>query len=536
MDAFIYHSFGGGWATDFGTEATTLAPDRSGNIVVPFLTKAENLYYGFDGGPHKAWGTSKVNSSALESGATVKGMVDLWLHGTAGSPTQHRVIHVGTTIKKDDADGAFTNLFTGLEAGKVPAYSIFEDILIMSSNSTTDVPKSWDGSTAQSLAGSPPNFAFSVTHKNRVWAAGNAAAPSRLYYSVLLDGEDWTGTGSGNIDIDPSDGDRITGLVSHKNELLVFKGPYKGSIHRIIGSAPTGTDPFARIPFIQGIGAAAHNTIFPFLDDIGFMWSDGTIHSLKATAAYGDFIEVALSRPINQWIRDHINLARSEHFWARNWPEKGIVLFAVTLDSGSDNNGLLMMDYRFQSNGFPAPRWADWTSFNQCAGCLANVVDAGDSNRHTIFSGGTDGFVRKLGRPDRSIDGMDAIDYDWQTPSFTYGVPYNFKTLTAGSIGFTPRSQANVTFSWQRDDEAAQTKSVGQGGTGAVLGDADSNEFILDTSTLAGSAFVNRFFDQEEGGEFRSISFGVSDSTLNADVEIHSFGAAIQSDSTSTEN
>ena len=182
---FVRHLFSGGWNTDSGP-SVDVAPDREGIVRIPYLIDADNCIYETDGGPHKVGGTSRVNSSELESGAVIKGLFDYWRQGTGGAPTQKRIIHIGTKIKKDDADGTFTDIFTGLESGSIPAYSTFDDLLIMSSDSTTDVPKSWDQTTAQNLAGSPPNFAFSATHKNRSWAAGNAALPSRLYFSAGL--------------------------------------------------------------------------------------------------------------------------------------------------------------------------------------------------------------------------------------------------------------------------------------------------------------------------------------------------------------
>jgi hypothetical protein len=71
---------------------------------------------------------------------------------------------------------------------------------------------------------------------------GRATNPSRLYYSANVDPEDWVGVGSGSIDIDINDGDMITGIASYQDNLFVFKGPNKGSIHRITGSSPTGSD------------------------------------------------------------------------------------------------------------------------------------------------------------------------------------------------------------------------------------------------------------------------------------------------------
>lgn len=511
---YVKHVFGGGWATAFGPNAAVGM--REGMVEVPFLVNAENVEYMLDGGPRKAGGSAKLHAGELESGATVKGLYDAWFSGTGGSSTQHRIIHVGTKIKRDDADGSFSDLFTGLVAGAVPAYSMMNDILIMSSDSTADVPRSWDGSTAQNLAGTPPNFAFSAVHKNRTWAAGNASKPSRLYFSVLLDSEDWTGSGSGEIDIDPDDGDRITGIVSHKNDLWVFKGPYKGSIHRITGSAPTGDDAFARIPFVKGVGAAAHNTIFRFRDDIGFMWSDGSIHSLKTTAAFGDYNEVSLTRPIQTWIDEHVNFSRLAHAWATSIGDRGLMFLTLAVDGSTDNNALLVMDYRFEP-----VRWAYWPDYDLA--CVAEVVDPARSNQRTLMGGGNDGFVRKLGQPTRSIDGDTAIAMRVTSPFMDYGTPMYEKELAGASMAIASKNDGEITFGWQGEGSNQQTTGFSQT-DGDVLGDADVNEFVLDTSTLGGTRLKEVFQDLPEGGLFRALQWEISQASNNEDAEVHTVG------------
>ena len=525
---FLKHTFGGGWSTDFGPSAN-VSPNQNGEVRLPFLVNADNVIYELDGGPHKAPGTTKLNSSELESGAVIKGVTDYWKQGTAGSATQKRVIHINTVIKKDDADGSFSNIFTGLEAGKVPSYATFDDLLIIASDSTVDVPKSYDQSTVQDLAGSPPNFAFSETHKNRHWAAGNAAVPSRLYFSVNVDPEDWVGSGSGTIDIDPDDGDVITAIASHKDELWVFKGPYKGSIHRITGSAPTGTDTFARTTFINGLGAVGHNTLFRFGDDLGFMSPDGLIHSLNATAAFGDFHEATLSRPINSWIREHVNNSRLKHAWAQTFDEYGVVLLSLPIDSSTNNNIILMMDYRFLALDEPV-RWAPWPAFEM--GALGRVVD---SNVPAIFAGGNDGFVRKMFQPNRSIDGATALSYKVTTPFLDYGSTITVKTMIGGSLSLQPKNNGNLTFGWQADANSQQTLTVAQGGVD-VLGTASANQFTLGTSTLGGAMFVDKFFPTPTGGEFRQIQFEVTNNVVNEDVEMHAISALVERGASSMEN
>ena len=523
----LRHKFGGGWNTDSGPTAD-VSPDASGLVVIPFLTEAQDCLFELDGGPHEIGGASKVNSSAVASGAVITGVYDYWRQGTAGSQSRRRVLHAGTVALADTDDTVFsTTIGSGLESGKVPSYFTFDDLLIFSSDSTVDVPRSWDQTTAQALSGTPPRFSFGVAHKNRAWVAGVYANSSRLYYSANTDPEDWTGVGSGSVDIDPNDGDMITGLVSHKDELFVFKGPNKGSIHRIIGSSPTGSDGFARKNFVKGIGACWHNAIFPFGDDIGFVSQYGSIHSLSATAAYGDFIGASLSRPINGWIKDHLNYNRLRYITAATDHFRGVVYITISIDANSTNNVTLAMDFR----GAPdIIRWSRIPSYKQ--GSLGVFVDTNGVRR--VLGGGNDGFVRRLNIVDRAIDATTALSFNVKTPHLNYGNPMLLKNISVASLGIAPKGNFNMTFGWQRDDNAQQTYIAAQGGTD-VLGPVSVNQFKLDSSLLGGARYVDRYMELEEGGDFRSIAYSVTQATLNADIELHSIAAVVTPGAISTE-
>lgn len=528
--SYVRFLFGGGWATDFGPATDKQVAD--GILVLPFLKNAENVIYDFDGGPRKAPGTIRLNSSAMESGARVRGLFDAWFTGTSGSPAQHRIVHVSTKIKKDDADGTFTDIFTGVSNSSRPDYTMADDLLVIADDSN-DVPRSWDASTAQNLSGSPPNFGFSFWHKNRLWAAGVNANASRLHYSPYLDATNASGRGWGHIDVQPNDGDRISAIWSHQDSLFVFKGPYEGSIHRIIGTAPTGGDAFQRIDFsnAKGMTAASQRCVFPFANDLGFVTPNGTFHTLSTTAAFGDFDQAALSRPIATWIREHVNSSVMEDVaqvvtWSEDYD---IVLASLPIDSSTTNNAILMMDFRF------APvRWALWDDFT--AASIVQVFDSGSANRNIVMAGSDDGFVEKHGQSTRTIAGGTGISYKVTTPHLTFGNPLVEKTLEMFSLGIQPRNDGNITAGFQRDDLAQDTVTIAQGGT-SVLGTASANQFTLGTSTLGGARFVDRFRDLDDvPGEFRSIEFEVLNSVNNEDLELHSMGAIISVGSRTTEN
>lgn len=539
----IRHQFAGGWSSDFGPNIDA-APDDGGTLQLPFLVDAENVIFELDGGPHKIGGTAKVNSTVMEAGASVTGLYDYWRQGSSGAPSRRRVVHVGTKVLADVDDGSFSQtLFTGLSPNAVPNYATFDDRLIISSDSAADTPKTWDQTTAADLGGTPPRFSFCVVHKNRAFAAGDYTAPSRLYYSVLLNPQDWVGAGSGSIDIDPNDGDMITAIASQKNVLFIFKGPNKGAIHVLNGSSPTGTDAFSRTTFSIGLGAAWQNSLFRYGDELGFVSQFGTVHNLAATQGFGNFLEVSLSRQINKWLTQNLNYLKLRTIWAANNPAERRVYFTVSSNASPTNNYVLAMDYRgaqsqnmFTVTGaslFGNMKWSLIPAYTFQS--LALFVDQSGSRR--ILGGGIDGFVRRLNMPARSLDGASSTAYTAKvtTPVINYGLPIHFKTISQASIGVAPSGSYNATFGWTRDGNAQQTQTVSLLG-GDVLGPSAVNPFTLGTSVLGGVSYSDRFMELEEGGEFRTIQYQVTQGGLNQDLEMHSLSASIKGGSVSTEN
>lgn len=508
---FIQHTFAGGWATDYGY--TAFVPVRGNRVEVPWLNDAENCLYELDGAPRKMEGMDKNYAAALESGADISGVFDCWFTGTAGSPAQHRIMHIGTKIKKDDADDSFTDLFTGLTAGSLPDYTMMEDLLIMSNED--EVPKSWDGTTAQNLAGSPPQFSFSCVHKQKLWAAGVNAAASTLYYTANNDPTDWSGAGSGTLLVNPDDGDRITGIISWRDSLWVFKGPYKGSIHRITGSAPTGSDAFAIVPFATGIGSINHHSIVQYANDVAFMWQNGAIHSLSATDKFGDFEQASMTVPIRQYLHDNLNRTALGQTRAVNWQEHNILLFFVPTGSSTTPNMTLMYDYRFEPG-----RWAKWSKFTD----IKSAAEAYDASTGfmRIIAGCGDGFLRTFGEDDRVVDGSESIPYVVRTPYLQYEIPELFKTIEGGSVVLNPKTSIGGTFGWSRDNNSSQSITFTAESPGVKLG-----TFLLGTDKLGNVRYSDVFFRTETGGSFRAIQYEVSNNVANEDIELHAIGAAI---------
>jgi len=447
-------TFGGGWATDFGPGF--IGAPQANTLQVPFLLTADNLTYELDGGVHKVGGASKLNSVAVSSGSNAfHGLTDVFFQGTGGNETHKRFAYVGTSLQKEDIDGTWDSLTTGLEDNKEPCFEIFNDLVFWASSSTVDVPQEWDGAAGSTSAvgGTPPNFAFMVKHKNRMFASGVAGHPSRLYYSAALDPDDWVGVGSGSIDIDPDDGDRITGIVSHKNELIIFKGPHRFSIHRMTGSSPSGSDAFAIVPFVTGVGSVNHNGIFRVNDDLVFPSSRG-IHSLAATASYGDYVEAFLSRPISTYYRDELNASTLNTCQGVNYQARGCAVWTFAKAGGTAKNVMLVYDYRFQPG-----RWIRWHNYVDAKSIAILQTSAGKPRLH---AGTTGGFVYELDTTARSIDSSTSYTFRVETPFCNLGTSAIMKSAEDFFVSIFPKGDYDLTFGYVRDRNAEQTQLINQ--------------------------------------------------------------------------
>mgnify|MGYP001564168569 CR=1 FL=1 len=513
-------SIDGGWSVDAGPSAPAVLRQTAGGPVfsVPWLVSADNVIYHLDGWPRKMPGASATNATPVqESGANIAftGIADAWFSGTGASTTQ-RPIAVGGTqyFSSSDSGATWDSRRTGRVADGIPAFEMFDDLLVLAT-ATTDVPQSWDGAAAAmiNLAGSPPNFAFMVEHKDRMWAAGVDSNKSRLYYTILGSTVDWTGAGSGSIDIKPDDGDVLTGLVSHKDRLYILKGPYSGSIHYVTGSAPTGSDAFALHPFVNGVGCTSHLSLVKSLDDVVW-WDDGGVHSLKATAAFGDFNDAFLSRDIQTYIAENLNHSRFNQIQGTSFPLGGLMLWTAPLAGVTTNGVVLALDYRFTPM-----RWARWTGYS-----VASLGLVRDSGIITPWAGTYGGQTLRMNRRARNINAA-AFSGRATLPFLNFGDSSYEKTIGGIRVSLEPQGDYNFTLGLTRDGNTQQTHTVSQSGT-ATLGPS-SNQFTLGTSTLGGGRYVPQFVEQVEG-EFRELQIEFSNATVDQDMALHGIGLELE--------
>lgn len=128
-------------------------------------------------------------------------------------------------------DGAWQVLFTGTGGDwGFLSYKKNDDSILIFGNGLDDV-QCWDGQaeTSTALEGAPAKGKYFELHYERVWMCGDSENPDRLYYSRMLNPNDWTGDaslpemGGGFVDLPTFDGGVITNLYSVGGDLCILK-------------------------------------------------------------------------------------------------------------------------------------------------------------------------------------------------------------------------------------------------------------------------------------------------------------------------
>ena len=128
-------------------------------------------------------------------------------------------------------DGAWRTLFTGTAGGwGFLSYKKGDDSILIFGNGVDPV-QCWDGQAdaASALTGAPARGKYFALHYERVWMCGDADNPDRLYYSRMLDPNDWSGnvdtpeTGGDFVDLPTFDGGVITNLYGVGSDLCILK-------------------------------------------------------------------------------------------------------------------------------------------------------------------------------------------------------------------------------------------------------------------------------------------------------------------------
>tara|TARA_Y100000310_G_scaffold66242_2_gene61621 strand:- start:418 stop:1995 length:1578 start_codon:yes stop_codon:yes gene_type:complete len=455
------------------------------------LIVAENVTYEA-GTLGKEGGSSKYNSSAITSAPTVLGGHD-W-HPTA---SQQRLIVVTSNGKmlRDTGDGSFgTTLKTGLTVSSITPVFVGGGAEVAANNrklfcytgSNQVQVLSGDGTTTSDLATPPSDWGsifptFGLIHENRHWGGGNSNDPHRLYFTAPGNHEVFTGSDTGSISVYSGEGERITGAVSFKGVMVVWKYPSGIYIIDTSNADEANWSVDKHSSKIGGVSPLGHT---PIDDDVMFIDQGGSLHLVSAIGEFANIGSRNLSdvADLTPLIRDEINLGELQRTQCTYYIAKREVHFTLS-SSGTAYDRRLVVDL----NRIDLPRFRLSTKDTNRSIWLRQDSNGVDRP----MTGDASGFAWYLDQASRAKDGAGYngkfqtphLDFGWLDPSLgTKNKNGKFIELVV-----EPKGNWDLSVDVLWDDVTIDTLSFNMGVAGSSLG-----SFVLNTDKLAGGNLVNK--------------------------------------------
>lgn len=330
-----------------------------------------------------------------------------------------KLIAAANSTVYDVAAGVWTSKHAGAMSGANVEFATFEDTLLMVGS--TETTMKWDGVTASfsTLLGTPPaNAKFICVYKGRVFIANHAGGKSRLNYCAEGNAEDWTTAGqAGFYEIDPDDGDEITGMIAADNAIYIFK---RRTVYMLLGWNPSN---FEIRPVKRNYGCAEHRSLVNMGPFVIYL-SDYGLHSISSD-------KQGLLHPAIEFDLRALTKAGTQ---ATRYND--LYILAYDSDANGRNDKAFILDTLTGA-------WTQWTNQNVRSWCLK--LD------NTLLSGGADNKTIVRQHDTTENDEGAAIEMKWRSKKFGWGDIAAMKTLQEYFVYTKPISGKNLTIRIRAD-------------------------------------------------------------------------------------
>lgn len=469
--------------------------ENIGSLTVGHLVEARNLSFA-SGAIEKVGGASKYNSSALtdagSAAVSIRTAFDWWPDFT----TQRMIVATSEgKLLRDDGAGSFgTELASGLSDANDPMFvdggleSAGRDRKLFFFNGSDVVQVlAGDGSTTANISTPPADWSggnqplVGVNHEGRIWGAGNANDPHRLYYSTTADHEDFTGTGAGSLSVYPGLGTRIRALVSFKGFLIALKEP-RGLF--VVDTSDPSDSNWRVFQSTESIGCLSGHLIEHMEDGVAIVDHVGNLWFLSAVDAAGNVAIEPFMREqeIHVYVRENIDFGDKADLARLLWYPRKQELHAPMPTSASS---VADRDLIVDMNG-ERPRFLvnDRDS-------ITHVWTRRDSGLESLVFADDDGFIWLADQEQRDKDG-NAYVGEFETPPSDLSeldpeLAVSNKNGMFLEVVMRPLGNwdLNVDIIW--DGAFLETVSFSVGSDQAALG-----SFVLGTDALAGNLVQNK--------------------------------------------
>jgi len=263
----------------------------------------------------------------------------------------------------------------------------------------------------------------------RLWVVGNSTNDATIYWSDLLDGDDFAGGSSGSIDVSkawPNGADKVVALAAH-NGLLVIFGEHSIIIYQNADSPAS----MSIVDTISGVGCIDRKTVQSIGTDLLFLSDDG-LRSLGRVIQEKSLPVSDLSRNVKQelvgYIRSKTSPATSVYS-----PENYFYLLGLP-----DSNLIYCFDLRgrLENGSFRVTKWPS-----------VNFKSFARDRNGDVYIGTVDGIGTYSGYDDNN----SSFIFRYTSPGLTFGDPSKIKILKKIRPTIIGGNDADIILSWTYD-------------------------------------------------------------------------------------
>lgn len=390
-------------------------------------------------------------------------------------------IFTGTTTLTEQTLGSYTITDNNWKMVTFNGHAYFfqrghEPLVYQGVVTPPDTPVVEPMTTHAHFHGPAPHANEVLAAYGRLWAADFENDKSTVYWSRLLIGHDWGGTGSGSIDISdvwPDGYDEIVALAAHNNHLLIF-----GKHSIVVYQNATSPANMSLADTISGIGCVDRDTVQYTGTDVIFLSQTG-LKSFGRTIQEKSMPISSLSGSITRDLLDAIS-EEDEGYSSVYSPENNFYL--LTFQS-QDLTYCFDVRGTLENGSYRVTRWP-FTGF-KCYERLDNGV---------LYVGSSEGIGQYSGYSDNG----NSYKFSYFSPSLTFGDPSRVKLLKKLRPTLIGGRDTSTTLSWAYDfDESYNTATVvvGRGAESALFGSA-----LYGVSKFTGGVKTSRTAVNTTGG------------------------------------
>ena len=274
---------------------------------------------------------------------TVKAIYDFRYLTPSGSPQTALACAAGDYVYFDNGLTGGWKVLLSAQFQNVSFATFRRTLLIIDySDNVPSTLYQWNGLDDPVVLDDAPNLKLVTEHKQRVWGAGDAENPLRLYYSGDRQPNLWFSPSPDNIEdqidaieqagfleIPSKKGDRITAVYGdYYGRVLAFT---RRSVWQVAGDGPTS---FSLSGISQDVGTENQECVTAVGNDVWFMGRYG-VQALSSTDQFGDIASSFLSAPISdKWTQNPSAVRKVSRFYLQDSrlkynPTLGLIFCAV---------------------------------------------------------------------------------------------------------------------------------------------------------------------------------------------------------------